>query len=42
MDKNVCAYYRTSSAVNVGSDKDSKKETTTLQYFLTLNQKDWM
>ena len=25
MDKNVCAYYRTSSAVNVGSDKDSKK-----------------
>ena len=25
MDKNVCAYYRTSSAVNTGSDKDSRK-----------------
>ena len=25
MDKNVCAYYRTSSAVNIGSDKDSRK-----------------
>ena len=25
MDKNVCAYYRTSSATNVGNDKDSKK-----------------
>ena len=25
MDKNVCAYYRTSSAVNAGSDKDSRK-----------------
>ena len=24
MDKNVCAYYRTSSATNVGNDKDSK------------------
>ena len=25
MDKNVCAYYRTSSATNVGTNKDSKK-----------------
>ena len=25
MCKNVCAYYRTSSAVNIGSDKDSRK-----------------
>ena len=25
MDKNVCAYYRTSSNTNVGNDKDSKK-----------------
>ena len=25
MDKNVCAYYRTSSASNVGTNKDSKK-----------------
>ena len=26
MCKNVCAYYRTSSAVNAGSDKDSKRD----------------
>lgn len=39
MDKNVCAYYRTSSNTNVGNDKDSKKDNN-IQSELMLNQKD--